>query len=110
MTTYGEILKQARVDAGYSQDEATFRSRQYLPESLWFSTGTLQRFENGTTPEQKANPVVLRALAKLYGVPLRQVSVLADESLSEVRTLLDSSSPWIPALADHPSLFDFAAA
>ena len=58
-----------------------------VPEPYQGSLQTINRLEIGFTPEEKANPVIVAALATTYGVPLSQLSEVAAKNMEMVRRL-----------------------
>lgn len=92
VATFGERMKQARVTKGLSTQEATFAIRSRLPEPLWISNDPIRRMENGRTVEEKADPLLVCALAAAYGVRVRELSPLVADALGMVDDLLHATS------------------
>lgn len=85
----GQWLRQARADAGLSYAETTYRIRAELPEPMWVSLETIRRVEKR---ERDIDPVLVVALARVYG---KSVSDLPEEvggQVKQVRDLLIGTS------------------
>lgn len=76
-------MKAARGPLSY--EEVAFRIRRYLIEPQWVSSTTVRRTELG--PEEKADPVLLWAMAQVYGVATADLSPVAAEFISTLRVL-----------------------
>jgi transcriptional regulator with XRE-family HTH domain len=74
--TIGTKLQQARKDAGMTLDDVLVRIRTDLPEVMWISRTTLNRFEKASEVE----PWIVRYLASVYGV---SVGSFADAEATE---------------------------
>lgn len=85
-------MRLTREAAGLSLSEATFQLRSVLPKALWCSLETVRRMENGRTTEDKADPVLVTALADIYGCKVRDLSPLVADELKGLRGLLARSS------------------
>lgn len=92
--TFGERLRQQRETAGYSLADVTYELRSRLPKAMWCSLETIRRMENGRS-ETKANPVVVMALADLYGCKVGDLSTVVGDETERLRDLLIRSSRWI---------------
>lgn len=86
--TLGGNLRAAREACGVSLLEATIRLRDQLPEALWVSLETVRRLELGVTPESKADPMLLAALAAVYGRPLSEISAVKAAELEGLSDLI----------------------
>lgn len=95
---FAERMKQARTAAGLSLIDVVVAIRAELPRPLWVSTDTIRRMETGDTPEEKANPVTLAALARVYGVGIADLSDFGYKAFEVVKDLAVRSR-WFPALA-----------
>lgn len=101
-TDFGERMRSAREAAGHSLSDVTYELRALLPKTLWCSLETVRRLENGRTPETKADPVLVTALATIYDATVTDLSPAIAESLKTVRDLLIRTSPYtagFPGLA-----------
>ena len=68
---FGERLASARGDL--SMAEVVYRVRRLL-NGYSLSVATISRYESGATSEDRTDPVVVWALAKVLGVPLADMS------------------------------------
>lgn len=75
-TTIGSKLRQARKDAGFTLDDVLVRVRTDLPEVMWVSRATLNRYERA----DQLDPFIVRYLSKVYGCT---VESLGDEGTTE---------------------------
>ncbi len=91
-TEFASRMRSQREAAGFSLSEATFELRSVLPKALWCSLETIRRMENGRTTEAKADPVLVTALADVYGCKVRDLSPSIAEGLEGLRDLLSRSS------------------
>ena len=87
---FAERMRDARKATGLSLVEASFRVRVWLPEAEWVGYDVIRRIEAGVTPEEKADPVLLAALAKAYGTEVADLSEVGDKALSMVRELVSA--------------------
>lgn len=67
-----------------SLEDATFSLRQVLPKPYWVSLNTIRRMEMRSEPD----PVVVAALAKVYGVEACDLPEEISQQLESVRVLL----------------------
>lgn len=81
-------MKRARVAAGLSLVEAAYRIRQWLPEADWVGYDVIRRIEAGSTAEAKADPLLIHALAKAYGVEVADLSPEAESGIEKIRELV----------------------
>lgn len=86
--TFGHRARTLRNRADLSTIEAAYVIRDHLPRSEWRSYQAIHRLEVGETSEENASPVLLAALARVYGVPLYVLSPLADEARQCILALL----------------------
>lgn len=80
----GERLRRERERNGLSLLDAMTEVRRLLPRPLWVTHETLRRYEKGLVPEEKADPVLLEALAIAYGVRLEELSPAADAAFERL--------------------------
>lgn len=109
-------MRTARQDAELSLAETTYAIRSRLPEPLWISLDPIRRMEVGTTTEEKADPLLVCALAAVYGVQVSDLSPKVAEYLGIVDELLNvtaseggraqgkSPTKWEPMSADRASV------
>lgn len=88
--TPGERLRDHRNGAGFDLDDLPYLVKVELGPDLSRGRETIRRYEADLVPEESWNPFVVAALAKLYKVEIRALSVPAAEALEPVRTLLAS--------------------
>ena len=115
-SVFGGRLRRARKDRGLTLNETAILLRARLPKPLWVTLDPIRRMEIGTTTEEKADPVLVRALADIYGKPLAELSPLIAEELELVERLLRGeissddvelatsrcTRPFQPSLWDSP--------
>jgi len=82
---FGDRLKAARGKR--SLVDVAYDLRSELPEPLWVRADTLRRMENGETPEEKASPVLVAALARVYDVPIADLSEFGERAFGMIREL-----------------------
>ena len=90
-SSFGERMKEAREQAGLSTMNAAYAIRSRLPEPLWISNEPIRRMENGKMAEEKADPILVCALAAVYGVEVRTLSPLIADALGLVDQLLHAT-------------------
>lgn len=92
-TFHGRMLA-ARHNAGLSHEQAAVRASDLLGED--FSSGIVRRLEGGdpAIEESKANPMIVRVLAELYGVEIDDLSKIAAQRCAHYLTILSASSRW----------------
>jgi len=90
-TPFARNCRVLRKAAGLSLEDATYAIRDHLPRSLWVKSSTIRRLETGFTPESKANPTLLAALAAVYQVPVGKLSKTAADDLVVVRNLAEGT-------------------
>jgi len=90
--TFGDRLLAARRSKGLSRTEASFAIRDYLPRAMWVSGETIRRLEAGLTPVDKADAVLVQALANVYDIRLADLSEELVIDLERVRDLLSRST------------------
>lgn len=101
----GRRLEKARTDAGLRLDDASYKVRELLGP-MGCSRETIRRYEIGKVPEEKWDPIIILALAEVYGVPVIDLSNIAVAALQTasaviVRHLDELPSRWTHALAGH---------
>ena len=100
---FAERMRAAREGAGLSLNEAAVQIRPWLPKAQWFGLDTIRRMEVGVTPEDKADPVNVAALARVYGTTTPHLSPVAAEGLLKLRQLVLEPDPVDPdAASDVP--------
>jgi transcriptional regulator with XRE-family HTH domain len=88
MDTYGERLREARLDKGVSLADATYEARRMLDRKV--SERTIGRLETGVTPEESADASLVIALCGLYGVNPDTISVpITERALRERQVYSD---------------------
>ena len=90
----GEWLRAQRSRAGISLEEANFRMRGLLPRTYWMATSTFHRLERNADPD----PVVVFALAHIYGADLATLPDEGKEQLDSVRDLLNRATGCSPGV------------
>lgn len=85
---FGSRIRQRREDAHLTLIELMIEVRQRLPRSRWVTNETLRSYENGTKTEDKADPVVVAALADVFGCSIADLSPTIAESSVMIRDLL----------------------
>ena len=86
-TGFGKRMREHRKAARLSTIEAAYSIRELLPPSEWKSYQAIHRLEVGETAETDASPALLAALAKVYDVPLAELSPVAAESRQRLLSL-----------------------
>lgn len=84
----GRRLRELREAAGLQLDDAAYQVRQMLPDAMGVSRETIRRYETGDTSEEKANLLVLVALAGVYGCKVSDFAPKKGEELGVVKDLL----------------------
>jgi len=79
--TIGKKLQQARKDAGLTLDDVLVRIRTDLPEVMWVSRSTLNRYEKAG----EVDPFLVRYLASIYG---RTIESFGDDAATEADRVL----------------------
>ena len=85
-TDMGTRLRAARLAAGFSQDEAAYASREYLPRSIRPVGMTISRLENGQRIADQFD--IVAALCLVYAEPLTVLAPELSEEYAAVRNLL----------------------
>lgn len=78
--TFQERMKVARERKGLTHTEAAAAATGWLPVGMSMSRGIVQRIEAGDITEEKANPVHLLALARVYEVEPNALSERTNEA------------------------------
>lgn len=107
-TPHGQRLRDHRLKAGLTLDEAWADLRQLLPKRYRPSKSAIQRMETHD-PEEKWDGIVVMAMSKLYKCRVRDLSPLIAEEFDEVSDLVASTLPWITVLDGQLDLFAPAA-
>lgn len=89
--SFATRMKAARTDSGLSLVEAAYEIRTWLPEADWVGYDVIRRLEAGTTPEAKADPALMAALARVYDVPVADLSEVAAKGLAKLRHLVSAA-------------------
>jgi len=84
----GGRLKIAREAAGMSLLDAMTEVRGRLPRPMWVTHETIRRYEQGIMPEDRADPLLVGALAITYKVPVGWLSPAADDQLRDIFELV----------------------
>lgn len=85
---FGSRIRHQREDAHLSLIDLMIEVRARLPRSKWVTHETLRGYENGTRPEDRADPVVVAALADVFGCRVEDLSPLVAEAADVIRELL----------------------
>lgn len=110
-TLFSQRMRKAREAAGLTLADATFVLRARLPNHVRPSLETIRRLETGFTSEEKADPVIVAALAKAYGRPISELSPIAAEAVEQLRSVLyevggdlpSAQSGWTAATSSEPT-------
>lgn len=73
-TEFAKRMRDARMAAGLRLDEASVDARRVLGTDWGPSRETIRRYESGLISEDRADPLVVTALAEIYGVSVGQLS------------------------------------
>jgi hypothetical protein len=92
--TAGDKLRDRRLAADLTIDEAWADLRAMLPRRYVPSSSKLQRMET-EIPEDKWDGIVIVALSHIYKCRISDLSTQVASEYDEVGDLLASSSPWI---------------
>lgn len=87
----GGRIKELRERSGLSLRHLTIEVCKRLPRPLWVSYGTIANYENGSITEDKADPLVLDAMAGAFHVPVGELSAFVEGDLILVDQLRESS-------------------
>lgn len=96
MLDWAQRLRSRRNACQMRLDDAAYLVRQRLPQPMGLSRETLARLERGQVPEDRADPVVIAALADVYCCPVAELSPVAAVHLDSLRRLLDRLLPGPP--------------
>jgi hypothetical protein len=105
--TAGDKLRDQRLAAGLTIDEAWADLRAVLPRRYVPSSSKLQRMET-EIPEAKWDGIVIVALSHIYKCRISDLSTQVADEYAEVGDLLASSQPCIPT--PFPGQLDLLAA
>lgn len=86
--TYGTRIRRRREKAGLSLINVMVEMRSRLPRSQWPSQEKLRRYESGAVPETRADPLLIVALADIFGCKVADLSPVASEAVQSMRDLL----------------------
>lgn len=73
-TEFARRMQEARQRSGMRLDEASVEARRILGASYGPSRETIRRYEAGLITEDNADPLIVTALAEIYGVSVGQLS------------------------------------
>lgn len=73
-TEFARRMQEARNKCGLRLDEASVEARRILGASYGPSRETIRRYEAGLISEDNADPLIVTALAEIYGVSVGQLS------------------------------------
>lgn len=93
MSDWAQRLRSRRNEREMRLDDAAYLVRQRLPRATGLSRETLARLERGQVPEDRADPVVIAALADVYECPVGELSPVAVVHLDSLRQLLERLRP-----------------
>ncbi len=80
-TEFARRMQEARQRAGMRLDEASVEARRVIGGEYGPSRETIRRYEAGLISEDRADPLIVIALAEVYGVSVGQLSwVIARQS------------------------------
>lgn len=88
-----DVLVRAREQSGLRLDDAASRARDTLGNGSGPSRETIRRLETGATTEDRADPLIVGALAQVYGVPVETLSPRLAEQLRKLRLFAVLSAP-----------------
>lgn len=105
---FAKRLREARQNAGMPLDVASVYVRELLGSDWGLSRETLRRYEDGTTTEDRADPLVVAALADLYGVPLEWLSASVADRMEHIHSLTTrvlglTNLPWLRSRRGKPN-------
>jgi transcriptional regulator with XRE-family HTH domain len=83
---FGERLRQAREASHHRLDDVAVMVREALGYGP--SRETIRRWEKGLESEGRVDPVVLAAMAEIYGVTLESLSPAAERNATTILRLL----------------------
>ena len=88
-STFNQRMRAAREKAGLSLQGAVVEACMQLPtaRAVWVSPATVRRLEIDI-PEEKANPVTVAVLARVYGIELKKLSPLIAAEVADLRIAL----------------------
>lgn len=89
---FSQRMRRARTDAGLSLASATYLLRDALPERITVSIETVRRLETGFTPEEAASPIIVAALAQIYGKPVEELSASAAHDVERILSVLSAAN------------------
>lgn len=74
MSPFARRMQKARLSSGLRLDEASVEARRILGATYGPSRETIRRYEVGLITEERADPLVVTALAEIYGVNVGELS------------------------------------
>lgn len=83
-TAFGKRLLAAREKAGMRLDTAAVRAQDELRSSFGPSRETIRRYEIGAVDEDRADMVIVAALARIYKVPMESLSAVLAAQMNHV--------------------------
>ncbi len=84
----GDRLKAAREARKISLRALMVHVDSLLPLPLWVTDETLRRYETGFVTEEKADPIIVQAVARALGVSVEDLSPSIAIELNQLRALL----------------------
>ena len=88
LSLFARRMREARENAGLRLDEASVDARRILGAEWGPSRETIRRYESGMISEDRADPLVVTALAEIYGVSVAYLSPTVFEQTAEIEKLL----------------------
>jgi transcriptional regulator with XRE-family HTH domain len=85
---FARRLQIARQRSGLRLDEASVEARRALGASYGPSRETIRRYEIGMVSEENADPVIVAALAEIYGVSVGHLSWVVAQQVQNLQSLV----------------------
>lgn len=102
---FNQRMREARAASGLTLNDVYYEIRRQLGDTLKVSPATIQRYEGGpqAVKESRANPLIVRFLCSLYGVPFAEVAPNLSAAFDVVIDLTgdDQDDPVFPC-NPHP--------
>lgn len=86
-------LKEARLKAGLTIEDAAYKLREMLPASMQVSREKIRRYEVANVKAKDLNPIEIAALAATYEAPLPQLSPTVAEECRKFFDHMNSTRP-----------------
>ncbi len=96
---FGERLRAARESSRHRLDDVAVHVRERIGYGP--SRETIRRWETGLDDEERIDPVVLAALAEIYGVELASLSRVAERNARRIIRLLRRHLDEAPSSVEH---------